>query len=260
MTSEQLDIRIEQQVARVTLNQPETLNALTPQMLAELIRTVEELDKNPAVHVIILTGSGNKAFGAGGDVAYMQPLAPAEARDVALTAHQLFQRMEASGCVIIGAINGYALGGGCELAMACDIRVAARHAKLGQPEIKLGIIPGWGGTQRLARLIGPSRAKELMFTGVMISADEAKTLGLVDHVTEAENLLIKAQELADQIAAMPNRAIRQIKEAVNNGLEMDMDKACRYEAELFAQCFATADQKEGMLAFLEKRPANWCHR
>ncbi|WP_321392493.1 enoyl-CoA hydratase-related protein [uncultured Desulfuromusa sp.] len=257
MSDKNLVVSIADQVALVTINRPEAMNALNPATIVELTTTIAVLEQRADVHVIILTGAGDKAFVAGGDVALMRTLSPLQARDVALKAADLFQRIENSPCVVIAAINGYALGGGCELALACDLRLAAEKAQLGQPEINLGIIPGWGGTQRLPRLIGVSRAKELMFTGGRISADQALNLGLVDHVYPAEQLIEEARKLAQTIASKPQTAIRIIKEAVNNGMAMDQEKAIRYEAEMFGMCFTTADQKEGMDAFFEKRPAVW---
>jgi enoyl-CoA hydratase len=257
MSAKNLIITIANQVALITINRPQAMNALNPATIIELSAAVAELEQQDDVHVIIITGAGEKAFVAGGDVALMRTLTPIQARDVAMTAAELFQRIENSPCVVIAAINGYALGGGCELALACDLRLAAEQAQLGQPEVNLGIIPGWGGTQRLPRLIGVSRAKELMFTGERISAEQALRLGLVDHVYPGDQLLDQAQKLAQTIAAKPQAAIRTIKEAVNNGMTMDQDRAIRYEAEMFGMCFTTADQKEGMDAFLEKRPAVW---
>lgn len=255
--SENLIITVADQVAQVTINRPEAMNSLNTATITELSITIERLEKQPDVKVIIITGAGEKAFIAGGDIALLRTFTPIQARDLSLVVGKLFQQIEASPCVVIAAINGYALGGGCELALACDLRLAAEHAQLGQPEINLGIIPGWGGTQRLSRLIGSSRAKEMMFTGERITAQQALELGLVDHVYPDDQLLANAQNLAQAIASKPQIAIRMIKTAVNNGLTMDKDKAIQYEADLFGLCFTTEDQKEGMDAFLEKRKAVW---
>jgi enoyl-CoA hydratase len=249
--------QITNQVALLTINRPQALNALNPSTLNELGQVIAELENNSLVKVVIITGAGEKAFVAGGDIAVMQPLGSMAAREVALKAQQLFNAIEHSSKVMIAAINGYALGGGCELAMACDIRIASETAKFGLPEINLGIIPGWSGTQRLPRLVGKGKAKQLMFTGEMVSATEAEKIGLVNQVVPQQELLAVAQTMAEKIAGKPQIAIRLIKEAVDNGMEMDIDKALCYEADLFALCFSTADQKEGMAAFLEKRPANW---
>ncbi|MFO7765932.1 MAG: enoyl-CoA hydratase-related protein [Pelovirga sp.] len=244
-------------VALITINRPEALNALDQQTLDQLDRAITAVEGDPDIKVAIITGSGNKAFVAGGDISGMQPLDPMAARQIATDVQQLLNKIEYGNTIFIAAINGYALGGGCELALACDIRIAADSAQLGQPEVNLGIIPGWGGTQRLPRLVGNSVAKQLMLTGDRISATKAAQIGLVGEVVSAAELMPKAQELAQTIAAKPKVALQLIKQAVNNGLEMDMNRAFAYEADLFGLCFATADQKEGMLAFLEKRRPNW---
>ncbi len=260
MPYENLLLEISNHVALLTINRPQALNTLNPATLSELVQAIVEVEINPQVKVVIITGAGEKAFVAGGDISVMQPLGPLEARDVARQAQKLFNSIEYSPKVMIAAINGYALGGGCVLAMACDIRIAAKNAKLGQPEVNLGIIPGWSGTQRLPRLVGKGKAKQLMFTGDMIAATEAERIGLVDQVVAQPELLAVAQTMAEKIAAKSQITVRLIKEAVDNGMEMDIDKAFAYEADLFALCFSTHDQKEGMAAFLEKRPAVWKDR
>ena len=260
MAYENLLLEIQDQVALLTINRPKALNSLNPPTLVELSVAIAALQNNTDVKVIILTGAGEKAFVAGGDVAAMQPLGALEARKVAQQAQKLFNDIEYGEKVIIGAINGYALGGGCELAMACDLCIAADNARFGQPEINLGILPGWAGTQRLPRLVGKAKAKELMFTGEMITAAEALRIGLVTQVVSQQELLDSARQLARKIAGKPQVALRLIKQAVDNGLEMDIERAFVYEAELFGLCFATEDQKEGMGAFLEKRPATWKDR
>ena len=257
MSTENLIITITDQVAQITINRPKAMNSLNAATLTELSAMLDELEKQPEVKVIIITGAGDRAFVAGGDIALLRTLTPMQARDVSVMVAKLFQQIETSPCVVIAAINGYALGGGCELALACDLRLAAERAQLGQPEVNLGIIPGWGGTQRLSRLIGSSRAKELMFTGDRVTAQRALEIGLIDHVYPDDQLLTNAHSLAKTIASKPQTAIRMIKTAVNNGLAMDKDKAIQYEADLFGLCFTTADQKEGMDAFLEKRKAVW---
>lgn len=260
MAYQNLLLEIEDQIALLTINRPKALNSINLATMDELSVAIAELQKNPDVKVIILTGAGEKAFVAGGDISAMQPLGPLEARKVAQQAQQLFNDIEYGAKVVIGAINGYALGGGCELAMACDIRIASDNARFGQPEINLGIIPGWAGTQRLPRLVGKGRAKELMLTGDMVSAAEAVPLGLANQVVPQDELIDTAKQLAAKIASKPQVAVRLIKEAVNNGMEMDSHKAFAYEAELFGLCFSTEDQKEGMGAFLEKRQAEWKDR
>jgi len=245
------------QIACVTINRPHALNVLNPATIAELTSTIKSLENSPEAKVIIITGQGEKAFCAGGDVALMRTLSPLDAREMALKADELFRTIEVSPRVVIAAINGYALGGGCELAMACDLRIAAEGAKLGQPEIDLGILPGWGGTQRLPRLIGSSRAKKLIFTGERIDAHQAMELGLVDQVTPAAELMEAGHDLAQTIAAKPQAAINMIKQAINQGMQMDLDKAVRFESELFGMCFATQDKQEGIDAFFEKRQPKW---
>jgi enoyl-CoA hydratase len=260
MNYQNLLLEISNQVALLTINRPKALNSLNPQTLTELSQMIAELQESPEVKVIVLTGAGEKAFVAGGDISVMQPLGALEARKVAQQAQQLFNDIEYGSKVVIGAINGYALGGGCELALACDIRIASDNAKFGQPEINLGIIPGWAGTQRLPRLIGKGRAKQMMFTGDMVGATEAVQIGLANQVVTQSELLDVVKEMAGKIAGKSQVAIQLIKQAVNNGMEMESEKAFIYEAELFGLCFATEDQKEGMAAFLEKRQPAWKDR
>lgn len=255
MPAENLLLEIADGIATITVNRPAALNALTLATLAELEGMVEEIVGSPDIRATVLTGAGTKAFVAGADIAAMQEMTPAQARDLALQAHRICAAIERSPKPFIAAVNGYALGGGCELAMACDIRLAAETAKFGQPEVNLGIIPGFGGTQRLPRLVGKGRALELILTGEMIDAREALRIGLVNRVVAPEDLLAEARLLAQKIAAKGLVALRLCKEAVGNGLEMDLTKGCAYESELFAYSFSTRDQKEGMGAFLEKRPA-----
>lgn len=257
MSYQNTQIETSDSIAILTINRPKALNALNPPTLHELHSAFNKLQDDTTVKVIILTGAGDKAFVAGGDISVMAPLKPMEARSVARQAQSLFNLIEYSPKIVIAAINGYALGGGCELAMACDIRLAADTAKLGQPEINLGIIPGWAGTQRLPRLVGKGKAKEMMLTGDMVGATEAEKIGLINRAVPGDELLATAMEMAKKIASKPQVAARLIKEAVDNGMEMPVDKAIDYEAELFGLCFATEDQKEGMAAFLEKRQAEW---
>jgi enoyl-CoA hydratase len=256
-SSEQVITTRSDAVALITINRPQALNALDQLTLQQLDAAVSAVEADPHIKVAIITGSGAKAFVAGGDIGVMQPLDPLGARRIAVDVQQLLNKIESGSTVFIAAINGYALGGGCELALACDIRIASDSAQLGQPEINLGIIPGWGGTQRLPRLVGSSMAKQMMLTGDRISAAQAAQIGLVNEVVAPTELMTRAQELAQKIAAKPKMALQLIKEAVNNGMAMDMNRAFAYEADLFGLCFATADQKEGMLAFLEKRQPKW---
>jgi enoyl-CoA hydratase len=228
---------------------------LTRETLEELEALLANVARNRAIRVAILTGAGSKAFVAGADIGEMRGMMPTEARDLALLGHRVCAAVERLPQPVIAAVNGYALGGGCELALSCDMRIAAETARFGQPEVNLGIIPGFGGTQRLARLIGKGRALEMVLSGEMIDAAEALRIGLVNRVVPGENLLAEAKRLAGKIAAKGTVALRLCKEAVINGLEMDLARACAYEADLFGFCFSTHDQKEGMAAFLEKRPA-----
>lgn len=253
MADDLLLIEKQDGIALVTINRPKALNSLNEPLLAALYEFLSGVENDTSVRVVILTGAGDKAFVAGGDIAVMQPLGSLAARDMALKAQAVFNAIEACPKPVIAAINGYALGGGCELAMACDIRIASDVAKLGQPEINLGIIPGWQGTQRLPRLVGKGKAKELIFTGNMVGAEEACRIGLVNQVVPAAGLIQSARAMAEQMAGKSLVALRLAKEAIDNGLEMESSKACRYEADLFGLCFSTADQKEGMGAFLEKR-------
>jgi enoyl-CoA hydratase len=244
-------------IATVTINRPKSLNALNAETLRELQTVFAHLAEAPEVGVVILTGAGEKAFVAGADIAAMQPLDATTARRFARLGHEVLHAIEKGPKPVIAAVNGFALGGGCELSMACDLRFASENAKFGQPEVNLGVIPGFGGTQRLARLVGKGRALELVLSGAMIDAAEAWRIGLVNKVVPQAELLGAARELAATILAKGPLAVRLAKEVVTGGLEMDLDRACAWEADLFGFCFATADQKEGMTAFLEKRPAKF---
>jgi enoyl-CoA hydratase len=244
-------------IALITLNRPKALNALNRQLLLELKSVLAEVESDPTVHAVILTGAGEKAFAAGADIAEMQAMSPHEARAFARLGQEVMTKLERLRQPTIAAVNGFALGGGCELAMACDLRLASEKAKFGQPEVNLGVIAGFGGTQRLSRLVGAGIAKELLMTGDLISADRAAAIGLVNHICLAEELLSKAKEIAGKIAGKAPLAVQLSKQAVNEGANMDIDRALSHEAELFALCFATEDQKEGMRAFLEKRPARF---
>jgi len=240
-------------ITTITVNRPQAMNAMTQATLQELAVAVRELTASSEVRVVIITGAGTKAFVAGGDIAMLRELDPCGARDLALLAQGIYTAIEQSPKPFIAAINGYALGGGCELAMSCDIRIASDSARFGQPEINIGTLPGFGGSQRLPRLIGKGRALEMILTGDMIDAQEAWRIGLVNKVVPAEELLSAAQAMAHTFAAKSMVALKFCKEVVHNGMELDLAHACQYEADLFALSFCTADQKEGMSAFLEKR-------
>lgn len=257
MTYKNLLVEVADKIAVVTLNRPKAMNALNEITLLELQDAFINFAVNNEVEVIVITGSGEKAFVAGADIAAMQPLTPLEAREFAKQGHQVMRHIEACPKPVIAAVNGFALGGGCELALGCDIRIASENACFGQPEVNLGVIPGFGGTQRLARLIGKGRAMELILTGSMIDAAEAYRIGLANKVVPLEKLNETAKNMAAAIISKGSYAVGLAKEAIRNGLELDLDRANQYEAELFGLCFTTVDQKEGMQAFLDKRPAEF---
>jgi len=257
MVFENILVEKEGTTAVVTVNRPKALNALNAATLQELDQAFSDLAADESVAVVILTGAGEKAFVAGADISFMKGLTAIEARDFALLGQSVFNKIENLPQPVIAAVNGFALGGGCELAMACDIRLAAENAKFGQPEVNLGVPPGFAGTQRLPRLVGKGRAKELLFTTDMIDAAEAYRIGLANKVYPAAELMEAARAMAAKIAAKGQIAVRLTKSAVNQGLEMDSARAMAYEAEVFGLSFATEDQKEGMAAFLEKRKAEF---
>lgn len=256
MALENVLIELEGNIAVVYVNRPEAMNSLDVPTVKDLRQAFIDLESNEDIAVVILTGAG-KAFVAGADIGYMKDLEPLEGRDFALLGQQVFKEIENYKKPVIAAVNGFALGGGCELAMSCDIRIASEKAKFGQPEVNLGILPGFAGTQRLARLVGKGIAKELIFTADIINAQEALRIGLVNKVVAPEQLLATAKEMAKKIASKAQIAVRLAKQAINEGLEMDSDRAYTHEANCFGFCFSTKDQKEGMYAFLEKRPPNF---
>ena len=228
------------------------LNALNIETISEITSAVEELDADKKVKVAVLTGEG-KAFIAGADIKQMSEMTPLEGKKFSELGHNMLMKIENSRIPFIAAINGYALGGGCEVLMACDICIAAKSAKLGQPEINLGVHPGFGGTQRLPRLVGRMKAKELMFTGKNIDAEEACNIGLVNMVVDDDKLIETTQKLAGQIASKSTVQTAFIKSLVNKGADIDINTACSLEISYFSSSFSTNDQKEGMKAFLEKR-------
>ena len=257
MSFENLLIERDGGVAVLTINRPKVLNALNTQTLDELRRAVLELKSDAGVRAVILTGSGEKSFVAGADINELATQTPTTGREHAIAGQHVLDLIEHLGKPVIAAINGYALGGGCELAMACTIRIAADSAKLGQPEINLGLIPGYAGTQRLARIVGRGRALELLLTGDQITAQEAHRLGLVNRVVPAAELMTEAKKLASVLAAKAPVAIRYILEAVDKGLEMPFQQAQVFEATLFGLVASTEDMREGTKAFLEKRKADF---
>ena len=253
MAFENLLLERQDAVATVTVNRPKVLNALNSATIDELARAMLELQNDEAIRTVILTGAGDKSFVAGADINELAVQTPTSGRAHAQTGQRVFDRIEALGKPVIAAINGYALGGGCELAMACTLRIAADTAKLGQPEVALGLIPGYAGTQRLSRLVGRARAMEMILTGAQISADEACRIGLVHRVVPAAELMTAARQLAHRLAASAPIAMRYIIDAVNRGAEMPFAEACDYEATLFGLVTSTADMREGTAAFLAKR-------
>jgi enoyl-CoA hydratase len=242
-------------VATITLNRPKALNALNSTLFRELDAAITALSAD--TRVVIVTGAGEKAFVAGADIVEMQNLTPRQAQGFCELSHTVGRKLEAAPYVTIAAINGFALGGGLELAMSCDLLYAAEHARLGQPEVNLGVIPGFGGTQRLARLVGPQLAREMCFTGDFIDAATAKARGLVCDVLPKEKLLEHVRGVADKILKKGPLAIAAAKRAIRRGQDLDLENAMRVEAYEFGLLFDTADQKEGMKAFAEKRPAQF---
>jgi enoyl-CoA hydratase len=257
MNLENLLLEREGGVAILTVNRPKVLNALNTQTLDELRRAILELKRDDGVRVVILTGAGEKSFVAGADINELATQTPTSGREHAIAGQHILDLLEHMGKPVIAAINGYALGGGCELAMACTIRIAADTAKLGQPEINLGLIPGYAGTQRLARIVGRGRALELLLTGDQISAQEAHRLGLVNRVVPAADLMTEAKKLGTTLAAKGPIAVRYILEAVHKGVEMPFAQAQIFEATLFGLVASTEDMREGTKAFLEKRKADF---
>jgi enoyl-CoA hydratase len=247
-------------IATIIVNRPAALNALDAATVAGLIDAFAAVDGDPAVRCAILTGAGDKAFVAGADIKAMADLTAREARAFAEQGHRLGDLIEALRVPVIAAVGGYALGGGCELALACDFIYASRTAKLGQPEVGLGVIPGFGGTQRLARRVGSARARELCYTGAVIGAEEAARIGLVNAVVEPGELMPRVWAVAEAIAARAPLAVADAKRAIRRGAELPLDDANELERQLFAGLFSTDDQKEGMRAFVEKRSAKWTGR
>jgi len=240
-------------VATITINRPKAMNALNIDVLKDLWKAVKEIEKQEQINGVIITGAGDKAFVAGADIAQMKDMGVMEAREFAAIGQSVFMRIENLPRPVIAAVNGYALGGGLELAMCCDIILAAEKAMFGQPEVKLGIIPGFGGTQRLTRRVGINIAKELIFTGKYISAQEALEIGLVNAVHPKKSLMEEANKLMETILSNGPVALELAKSAINDGADQDLRVGMTIERDAFSQCFATDDQKEGMSAFLEKR-------
>ncbi len=246
-------LEVEGPVAVLTINRPKALNALNSETLTELDQVLGEIGADDKIRVVILTGAGDKAFVAGADISEMVNFTGAEGRAFGMRAAEPFFKLQNMRQVTIAAVNGFALGGGCEISMACDIRIASENAVFGQPETGLGIIPGFGGTQRLARLVGMGRAKEMIFSCSNIDAQEAYRIGLVNKVVPQEELMDAAKKLAGKISRNAGYAVSLAKAAINNGYDMDIKNAVEYEANLFGLTCSTHDKTEGMTAFLEKR-------
>lgn len=249
-------LEVESEIAVVTINRPKSLNALNSETLAELSQCFGEIAERKDIKVMILTGSGEKSFVAGADISEMVNATPAEGRQMGLLAMEAFCKLEKMPQVTIAAVNGYALGGGCEISMACDIRVASENAKFAQPETGLGILPGFGGTQRLPRLVGKGRAMEMIFTCDQIDAQEAYRIGLANKVVPLAELLDYCKKMAAKMISKGSYAITLAKQVINTGMDTDLNSGLKLEANLFGLSFATEDKKEGMTAFLEKRKAN----
>lgn len=251
-----VDIERDGAVALLTVNRPEALNAFNSEQLDALLARVREVSADPAIRAAIVTGAGERAFVAGADIKEMQAKTPLEAKAFAELGHAVCLAIERAPQPVIAAVNGFALGGGCEIALACDIRLASERAQFGQPEVSLGIFPGWGGTQRLPRLVGAGVAKEVIFTGRRVGAEEALRIGLVNAVHPPDDLLPKARELAAQIAAQGPLGVRHAKAAINHAFG-ETGGGFEHEVQLFALLFGTADQREGMGAFVERRAAQF---
>lgn len=250
---ENVILKREGHIGILTISRPKFLNALNSDTLKELEQSVDEIAKDKDIYVLVITGDGDKAFVAGADISEMKDKNVFEARDFGILGNRVFRKIEQLHMPVIAAINGFALGGGCELSLCCDIRIASEKAKFGQPETTLGITPGFGGTQRLPRVVGLSMAKEMIYTGSVIDSKKALEIGLVNKVVPKETLMEEAMKLAGSIASAAPIAVGLCKSAINKGMQCDIDTALCYESEVFAQCFASEDQMDAMTAFVEKR-------
>jgi enoyl-CoA hydratase len=257
MNFENILLDIREPIAVLTLNRPKVLNALNRATFAELECAFTELAASDSVRAILLTGAGEKAFAAGADIQELATLSAAEGQQLAVRGQRILELIENCGKPVIACVNGFALGGGCELAMACAVRLASETARLGQPEVKLGLLPGYGGSQRLPRLVGKGAALKLLLTGEIVSAAEAFRLGLVDEIVPAAELLKRGEQLALTMAANAPLAVRHTLAAVHAGYDLPLRQALDLEASLFGLCCATEDKAEGTRAFLEKRPPSW---
>jgi enoyl-CoA hydratase len=255
MSFENIVFQVEQGIATITFNRPKALNALNQALLAEFSKALDAIAADEAIRVLILTGAGEKAFVAGADIGELATFSALQAKNFSQAGHAIIAKLQELPIAVIAAVNGFALGGGSEIALACDFIYAADTAKFGLPEITLGLIPGFGGTQRLPRLVGANRAKELIFTGRMITAAEAAQIGLANKVVPAAALMEEVLKTARDIAAKGRVSLRAVKQAINQGLNVDLVSGCRIEVDAFALALASRDAKEGTAAFLEKRKA-----
>lgn len=253
MELKNLEFKKVMNIGILSFNRPKVLNALNTETLLELNAAIDMIENDEDIFVLVITGEG-KAFVSGADIHEMKDLSSEEARFFSKRAQAVFRRIELLETPVIAAVNGYALGGGCELMLCCDIRIASTKAKIGHPEVGLGITPGFGGTQRLSRLIGIARAKEMIFSANVLNAEDAERIGLVNMVVDPDDLMDEAVHLAGKIAMKSKMAVKYAKTAINRGVETDIETGLAIEKDLFGLCFATDDQKEGMAAFVEKRP------
>lgn len=253
MTYENIILETDRNVAIIKFNRPKALNAINPAVLTETQDALNKIEEDPAIKVLVLTGEGDKAFVAGADIAHMVKLDPLQSRQFSRDGHELGFRLESLPIPVIACVNGFALGGGTEIAMASDFIYASETAKFGQPEINLGVMPGFGGTQRLPRLVGKGMAKELCMTGVMISAQEAKEIGLVNKVFPPDNLWEETMKTARLIATKGKVSLKGVKDCIDRGYDVDLQDGCYMEMDAFGLCAASPDREEGMTAFLEKR-------
>lgn len=253
MTFENLLFEVENSIGLITFNRPKALNALNNALLDELSSLLSQVEENPDIRVLVLTGAGEKAFIAGADITELSRMDALLAKNFAAKGQKVMNRLQCLPIPVIAAVNGFALGGGSEMALACDFIYASQNAKFGLPEINLGLIPGFGGTQRLSRLVGKNLAKEMIFTGKMVDAEEARTIGMVNRVVSPQSLMEEVKKTAMEMAKKGRVALRAAKEAINSGMDADIATGCRIERNAFALCMASEDAKEGTSAFLEKR-------
>ena len=257
MSFENIIFEIQENIAVITFNRPKALNALNQALLEEFNTAISQIEENPEVRVLVLTGGGGKAFVAGADISQLAQMNSLQAKKFAACGQNIFFRLENLPIPVIAAVNGFALGGGTELSLACDFIYASEKAIFGLPEITLGIIPGFGGTQRLARLVGTNMARELIYTGKTVSAQEAKILGIANRVCAAETLMDDVMKTATAIAKKGSTSLRAAKESISAGKDVDLVTGCKFEADAFALCMTSIDAKEGTSAFLEKRKADF---